>query len=56
MNKPNFAIYFFKWGFWMRFFGRLLWVARDDGTLLFSERYGYTKVWRGLGLKVKVER
>jgi hypothetical protein len=44
-----------KYGLWIRFFKRGIWIAVDDGsTLLFSERNGYRKVYRFLGIKIKI--
>ena len=43
-----------KWGFWVIVFGVGIWIAVDaKEPLLFSERYGHTKVWRFAGLRVK---
>jgi hypothetical protein len=35
----------YRWGFWIRIFGRGVRVERD-ARLLFSERYGYTRALR----------
>jgi hypothetical protein len=36
---------------------RWFYVAKNDGSpLLFSERYGYTKVWFVFGLKLKYKK
>lgn len=40
------------WGFWFRVFGYGLVVS--NMTPVFSERYGYSKVVRFLGIKVKL--
>ena len=50
----SFSACVFKWGLWVRVFGRGPWVGKDDGSQpLFSERYGYRKVWRFCGIKVQ---
>ncbi len=52
--KPLFGLWIWRRGFSFRFFYKGLWVAVDDvATPLFSERYGYTKVWRFWGLQIK---
>lgn len=52
--KPLFGVWIWRRGFSFRFFYKGLWVAVDDGEpLLFSERYGYTKMWSFWGLRIK---
>ena len=49
-----FYIMFWKWGFWFRLFGYGLHVKLAKGHQpLFSERYGYRKVWYIMGLRIE---
>ena len=53
-NLVIFSWYFWQWGFWFRLFGRGLWIAiNDNQPLLFSERYGFRRIWRFAGIKIK---
>ncbi len=41
-----------RWGFWIRVFGRGIYLAVDDGAQpLWSERHGFRRVYRCGGLK-----
>ena len=45
----------FKWGFWIRVFGKGIWLGKDNGLPpLFSERYGHKIVKRFLGFKFQL--
>lgn len=47
--------YIFHIGFWFRIMGYGLLIDGDKANPpLFSERQGLVKVWRGLGIRVKV--
>ena len=39
-------------GYWFRLFGYGVSIIKDDGTRLFSERYGYRKVWHIFNRKI----
>lgn len=41
-----------EWGAWFRVFG--YGICLSTSPLLFSERNGYTKVWRVFGVKIKL--
>ena len=41
--------YFWKWGFWIRIFDYGIAVSTDEP--IFSERYGYRRVLRIMGIK-----
>lgn len=49
-----FSCYSWRKGFWFRLFGKGVCVSK--GPLLFSERNGYTKVYRLFGFKIKLLR
>ncbi len=47
-------LFFGRWYFWIHTPWWSAGILRDDGSpLLFSERYGHTKVWRWHGIKLK---
>lgn len=53
ISKKFFNIYFYTWGFWYRVWGKgYNFSFNDKIPPLFSERYGYRKVYRFWKFKI----
>lgn len=52
MNNPNFGIWVWSYGISFRLFGRFFYASYGE-SLLFSERYGYQKIYRLGKIKFK---
>lgn len=50
-NHYRHAMAVWRWGFWIRVFGRGIYLAVDDGLRLLSEREGFRRVYRFARLK-----